>query len=450
MVKSEEFKTDPVSISVTNTPSHNSSSNPTSGNSSQGADQITADDIQKISHIEIETSLKPIYVGQKVPISIELWINTAHRFDNLSAPAISNDHLLMETLGQDYERTIQYDGTERYEVYTWNASFTALKAGITTIEAETEVTVLVRARKRTSTLNSIFDSDFFSPSYRRIPLLIKAKKVDLEIRSIPTEQPQGFSGAVGQFELNVTASPTSLSAGDPITLDVKITGTGNFDRVFHEGLGEHDGFKTYSPETQFEVDLSNSLKGIKTFKQAVIPQNAELTEIPSIQFVYFDTDAAQFKTLTNAPIPILLSESPISNNSDSQTASRSPTSGLEVLESDGWIPIQLDLDEPVTTLQPFIQMSTTWIVLVATPSILLLLSFALPLLLTKSRQNRQLQMNEPAESAQTHRKSPFHRYKVTMSQVHSYKVLPSTPVRFWACSGQLPHPRLHQLMQKID
>ena len=207
---------------------------------------------------------------------MQLWVNTVHRFDNLSAPVINDEHILMEALGQNYERTIQYDGNDRFEVYEWDSSFTALKEGDVTLESETEVTVLVRAKRQTSAFDSIFDSDFFSPSYRRIPLLIKSNKVPVELKSLPSEQPAGFTGAIGRFTLKTTANPTQLNMGDPITLDIEVSGEGNFDRVFFEGLPESKGFKTYAPEIQFEANPQNPMKGTKSFKQAVLQEMRKL------------------------------------------------------------------------------------------------------------------------------------------------------------------------------
>ena len=139
MVEKETHHTEPVTVQVTNTPQSANSNAEQQGN--QATENLTAEDIRKIARIELKVDPTTVYIGQKVPISVELWVNTAHRFDNLSAPLIQNDHILMDSLGQDYQRTIEYSDDERYEVYTWNASFTPLKDGSIDLMAETEVTV---------------------------------------------------------------------------------------------------------------------------------------------------------------------------------------------------------------------------------------------------------------------------------------------------------------------
>jgi len=392
IVDKETHQTDPVSITVTNNPQAQSGT--TQSGNSRSSDNLTAEDIRKIARIVVETDASRVFVGQKVPVTIQLWVNQAHRFDNLSAPVVQNEHILMDTLGQDYKRTVEYEGNERFEVYSWQSSFTPLKTGETNLTAETEVTVLVRARRRTSAFDSIFDSDFFSPSYRRIPLLIKSENTALDIKNLPEEQPEAFTGAVGVFDLNVKASPTEITLGDPITLDIEISGKGNFDRVFHDGLGKDTGFKTYTPEETFESDPTNPLRGTKTFKQAIIPNQPDLNEIPPVSFVYFDTDEAAFKTLSSGPVLIQVESDPAISNSLGTTSDREPSSGLNVVASDGWIPLQLELDTPSNRLTPIILKPFSWAILTATPTTLLLFSFLLPTLISRSRRDKNLKITE--------------------------------------------------------
>ena len=186
-----------------------------------------------------------------------------------------------------------------------------------------------------------------------------------------------------------------MKLGDPITLDIEITGQGNFDRVFHDGLAADSGFKTYSPETDFKANATNPLKGTKTFKQAIIPNDPELNEIPPVNFVYFDTDAADFKTLSSGPILIQIDTSNPANSPGAYTdSSRLPSSGLNIVASDGWIPVQLDLDSPIGALSPYIRKPASWALLAGTPTTLLLLSWILPLLISKTRQNQQQKITE--------------------------------------------------------
>src|SRR5205823_12848043 len=63
-------------------------------------------------------------------------------------------------------------------------------------------------------------------------LTISCEPVEIDVRPLPAKgQPKGFSGAVGQFQLSVSASPEKVQIGDPLKIVAKIFGRGKFDRV---------------------------------------------------------------------------------------------------------------------------------------------------------------------------------------------------------------------------
>jgi hypothetical protein len=123
-------------------------------------------------------------------------------------------------------------------------------------------------------------------------------------------RPAGFSGAIGTFEAEASASPTHVNAGDPVTLTFAIRGQGNFDRVTSNVLSGDANWKAYTPKTKFDPQDSVGYAGTKTFEQPVIPQNGSVHEVPSLTFSYFDPDKKQYMTCTTAPIPLMVSGAP--------------------------------------------------------------------------------------------------------------------------------------------
>ena len=57
----------------------------------------------------------------------------------------------------------------------------------------------------------------------------------------------------------MTAKPTELAVGDPITLIIRISGSGNIDTVPAPKLGSLDEFKTYDPTTKTTKDELNTM-----------------------------------------------------------------------------------------------------------------------------------------------------------------------------------------------
>ena len=53
------------------------------------------------------------------------------------------------------------------------------------------------------------------------------------MKPLPVERsrPPDFSGAVGQFKFTAEGNPNRVKIGDPVTMKMKVTGSGNFDRM---------------------------------------------------------------------------------------------------------------------------------------------------------------------------------------------------------------------------
>jgi hypothetical protein len=118
--------------------------------------------------------------------------------------------------------------------------------------------------------------------------------------------PADFNGAIGRFTLAMTAGPTNVAAGDPITVKVQISGRGSLDALtLPEQPSWHD-FKTYPPTTKVETTDQLGLQGTKTFEQIVTPQNADIKALPPITFSFFDPEVKAYRTLTQPATPLVV------------------------------------------------------------------------------------------------------------------------------------------------
>ena len=123
---------------------------------------------------------------------------------------------------------------------------------------------------------------------------------------LPKEKvPANFNGAVGSFSMTVSAGPTNVAAGDPVTVKVQISGRGAFDSLaLPEQNAWHD-FKTYPPTTKVDTTDALGLQGTKTFEQ-VRAQNPEIKALPPVSFSFFDPDQKRYRTLTQPAVPLLV------------------------------------------------------------------------------------------------------------------------------------------------
>ncbi len=103
----------------------------------------------------------------------------------------------------------------------------------------------------------------------------------------------------------MTAKPTDVAVGDPITLTIKVSGSGNIDTVPMPKLGRLDGFKTYDPTTKTTKDDLNT-NGERVMQQVLIAKSADVKELPEVRLAYFDPEARAYKTADQSPIKLVV------------------------------------------------------------------------------------------------------------------------------------------------
>ena len=104
--------------------------------------------------------------------------------------------------------------------------------------------------------------------------------------------------------MTVDASPTKLTAGDPITITMKVTGRGALDALKMPSFESWREFKQYPETASVKHTDEIGLSGTKTFEKVVIPSNAEIKTLPEISYHFFDPLEETYKTLLQAPIAL--------------------------------------------------------------------------------------------------------------------------------------------------
>ena len=70
--------------------------------------------------------------------------------------------------------------------------------------------------------------DFFgNVIYNQTSKKVSSKKRIINVNPLPTNKPDDFSGAVGDFEISMNSNKTQLKATESFQLELKISGSGN-------------------------------------------------------------------------------------------------------------------------------------------------------------------------------------------------------------------------------
>lgn len=144
------------------------------------------------------------------------------------------------------------------------------------------------------------------------PIRAELTEASTVVRALPEAgRPASFRGAVGNFALRTTAKPTQVAVGDPITLSVSITDLsrgGNELKTLQPPLIDQaalgGGFRVPSDPLAGTVD-----GGTKTFTQSIRPNAVDVTQVPPIEFAFFDPAKGQYQVIRSQPIPIQVSPS---------------------------------------------------------------------------------------------------------------------------------------------
>ena len=137
-------------------------------------------------------------------------------------------------------------------------------------------------------------------------LMFRSEPLSIFVRPLPERgRPRGFAGAVGEFDISAEASPLELRAGDPVTLRVSITGTGNVQSI-PEPVLDPPGFEVYDPKVKVEEGRSadGRYMAARNLEYILIPGRGGLLEIPALSVTYFDPAAHRYRTASTAPIEI--------------------------------------------------------------------------------------------------------------------------------------------------
>jgi hypothetical protein len=316
-------------------------------------------------------------VGELVPVQVKAYFRAGVSASLNGLPVLSSDAFTLEKLGDHPGQTRESVDGVPYTVVTWTSALSAVKAGDYPLNLDLPVMVRVKAQAsrrgggRSPFSNLFGGGDPFSDSFfddffgglTEKPLTLHTDGAVVKIKALPTEgRPADFSGAVGSFDVSTEASVakgSNVTTGDPLTLTIRITGKGNFDRVTTNGLPAGAGWKSYKPNARFEPADSSHASGTKIFEQSVVPLKAGAQEIPPLRFSYFDPESQGYVTKVSPPLAI-----DVAPGSAAATAVANPVNaeaaGARSANADGLAPDKVVAGHGRASLRPLVL--TPWFV----------------------------------------------------------------------------------------
>ena len=263
---------------------------------------------EKLAFFKLFVPKKEVYVGEVLAVEFQVLVQDG----------VANAENIMQSFEQYNGCPVKAEGVSIFK--TAHAQRRRIRSGNATYSVATLVTSLSPVKTGPLTLGSMdvtLALQIPLPNARRDfwgriqvqeqRVALSAEPETLTVLSLPKENvPANFNGAVGNFSMAVTAGPTNVAAGDPVTVKVQITGRGTLDSLALPEQSTWREFKTYPPTTKLETTDALGLQGTKTFEQVVVPQNPDIKALPPVSFSFFDADQKSYRTLTQPAVPLVV------------------------------------------------------------------------------------------------------------------------------------------------
>jgi hypothetical protein len=268
------------------------------------------------------------WVGQALPITLRAYFRNVEDVTVEGAPQLTSPGIFTSELSREPRQATEVIGGEPVLVATWTGTVTPATAAPITLEADLPVHLRYRDRAPRVELQDPFGGDafdalaanpfdqsviqrFFDQSVQPVlgrahdeTVALKAVARPVDVQPLPsTNQPAGFTGAIGRFNLKASVSSATAVVSEPITLKVIVDGEGDLDRVDVAGVATSESWKAYPPKST-TLEGSKGIRRQKVFEQVLIPLQPGSVRVPAVSLVAFDPSAGRYVTRETSPIDL--------------------------------------------------------------------------------------------------------------------------------------------------
>ncbi|MBT8377636.1 MAG: BatD family protein [Ignavibacteria bacterium] len=153
---------------------------------------------------------------------------------------------------------------------------------------------------------NIWDDFFGDPfnRYETVDLDFKSNIIKIIVKPLPAGAPESFNGAVGDFSFKADLSSTKTKSNEPLTLNVKVSGSGNIKLLDLPKINFPNGFEEYEPKIEEQINRKGRINGSKTGEYLFVPRVVGLREIPPLEFSFYNPSKGKYITVSSEPFKI--------------------------------------------------------------------------------------------------------------------------------------------------
>lgn len=262
----------------------------------------------------LDTSLPKtrFYLGERSPIQITLYIKDLNNVE-VDKPYLNQSEFILDELSQSH-KVLKVNG-EECNIVIFSYLLTPLKTGTFIFGPVHSNCTIFMSNGRKGQLDAV------------------SQKISVRVLPLPqSNQPSDFSGAIGNFQLDVGAEPLQVLQGEPLTIQLALSGSGSLQNIMPPYLKNTQGLKVYPAQKKPELTNSSGSWEKVVFEQTVFPVVPNLKSVGPYTFTYFEPSSGKYHQLSSGVIPITVKPNP---------KLKPETSDLSVSLADKLLPIKI-------------------------------------------------------------------------------------------------------------
>ena len=249
--------------------------------------------------LSAKVSTRSSFVGQQIVYTWRFYRRV--QIGNARVDSMDFDGFTVEDLGEVREFNTTVNGVQYLVSEIRRALFPQEVGKLVIPPSKLSCEVLVRSPRRR---RSLID-DVFGAASRQTKVL-RTKPIEIEVRTLPPVPP-GFSGLVGDFELEAGLSKQELQVGESVTLRLTVKGSGNVQMIGAPELPDLPAFKVYDDKPDGAIERSGStLSGYRSYRKALVPLEAGDLAIPPMSLTFFDPETESYRTARTEALPLVV------------------------------------------------------------------------------------------------------------------------------------------------
>ena len=249
--------------------------------------------------LRVIPSKKEVYVGEQFVSELKVYTRVNTR------PGSSASDLPYEGF---YKNNLDPDATAQQQEIDGQVFVTQVikrhilipqkkgKLEIAPYKSEWMVPQRVQRQRSNNPIDNFFDDPFFN-SLQEVPVALSTLPVTIHVKPLPSGEPVGFTGAVGDFQMKAALSSTEIGVNEALSLKITISGTGNLPLLSEPEVNLPPDHDLYDVTRSVQTSTSgNRISGSVTFEYPIIARHAGRFRIAPVQFAWFDPKVGVYLT----------------------------------------------------------------------------------------------------------------------------------------------------------